>query len=192
MNLKKVLYLLGILCLCLPLTAAGNFSLSIQGGLQFPEDSGFKELYGSNQFLLGMKAQFHLTDSLYGWAGAWRQKASGTTPILEAEAESCQRCLGVGAGWTGSLSDESNLKYYGEIGILFFHYTEEALETEVSGNVTGFRLSAGMRYHFASTWFAGVGAAYGTASKDIQTDIQEKIKIKMGGFSLFMEVGARF
>ena len=192
MNLKKLAYVLVILSICLPVTAAGNFSLSLQGGLQFPEDAGFKELYGSNQFLAGMKAQFHLTDSLYGWAGAWRQKASGTTPILEADAESCQRCLGVGAGWTGAFSDDSSLKYYGEIGILFFHYTEEALGIEVSGNATGFRLAAGARYHFASTWFAGAGAAYGTASKDIQTDTLETIKIKMGGFSLFLEVGARF
>lgn len=192
MNLKKMTCLLGVMFLCLPLAAAGNFSLSFQAGIQFPSDANYKDVYGGNQFFPGVKAQLHVSDSLYAWAGIWRQQASGTTPILEAEADSCQRFVGVGAGWSGAFANQSDFHYYGEIGVMFAHYSEEALDITENGNAIGFRGAAGLRYHFSPSWFAGFGAAYANANKEIETATLETIKIKMGGFSLFLEAGVRF
>lgn len=192
MAVKKFGSVLVVLILCMPMAAAGNFSLSLQGGIQFSGDSGFKEIYGGSHFLPGLKVQFSLNESLYAWAGAWRQSAQGTTPILEADADSCQRFLGVGAGWSGAFSNESNFTFYGEVGLLFARYSEESLGIDMNGNATGFRVAAGVRRDLGSSWFAGAGVAYGSAAKDIETITEETIRIKMGGFSLLLEVGLRF
>lgn len=191
MNLKKAVCVVGIIALCVPLAAAAEFSVSIQAGLLFPGDDGYKDLYGDSHFLPGAKLQVNFTDSLYIWGGFWTLSASGTTPVLQADADSSQSQFAFGAGFSVPFAAESKFSGYIEAGILLVHFKEDALEMIIDGNATGFRLGSGLRYNISDTVFAGAGLAYTRAAKELVV-LNDDVEIKLGGLCLLIEAGFRF
>ena len=191
MNVKKAICAVAIIALCIPLSASAEFSLSLQAGMFFPGDDGYKEIYGDSHFLPGAKLEVNLTDSLYVWGGFWTLSVAGTTPILQADADSSQNQFAFGAGYAVPFAKESRFSGYIEAGILLIHFKEDALGTTIDGNATGFRVGTGVRYDISTAFFTGAGLAYTRATKELVV-LTEDVEIKLGGFSLLIEAGLRF
>ncbi len=177
--MAAVMFMLSGLC------ADPRFSLSLAAGLQWPADSGYKEVYGQNVFLPELKGGFFLSPSIYLWAGYGQATAKGKTAVLELDSKSSQNYLQVGAGWQGALSGK--LGFRAELGLAEILYREEALGETVSGSTIGFILSGSLTYSLSKMFYLLADAGYLYAKKTINS-----VGVKMGGLRAGFGAGLNF
>jgi hypothetical protein len=167
------------------LSAGPRFSLGLAANLQWPADSGYKEVYGQSVFLPELKAGYSLTPSIYLWAGYGRVAAKGKTSVLQLDSKSSQDYLQLGAGYEGVLSGKLGFK--AELGLADILYREEALGQKVSGSAIGFVLSGSLTYALGLRFYLLADLGYLYAQKTINA-----VDVKMGGLRAGLGGGLRF
>ena len=184
--MKKTLIMLFILGIISGALQAGQkFSASITGGILFPGDSGYKDVYGKSAFFPELKAGYALSDRFYLWAGYGFLGKKGETPVLKLEAKSSQHFLSLGAGYRGKLT--AQLGYEADLGLMIVAYKEEAMETSASGTAFGFRADAGLTYALTGPVFAVAELGYLYSSDKVEGET-----VKPGGFKAGLGLGVKF
>lgn len=184
--MKRAIVLLVVMMFTLSgLFAGPRFNFSLAANLQWPADSGYKEIYGQSVFLPEFRAEYSLTPCIYLWAGYGRTAAKGETPELKSAAKSSQDYLQLGAGYEGVLSGKLGFK--GAIGLADVLYREEALGEKISGSAIGFVLSGSLTYELGRMFYLLADVGYLYAQKTINA-----VSVKMGGFRAGLGAGLRF
>lgn len=188
--MKKALSLLALVLLLAGGAAAqdggSRLSAALTGNILFPSDAGYRDTYGSARFIPEIRVAYSLGKGLFLYAAYGLLSASGTTPVLEAEASSTQHILSLGGGIRGPLTGK--LSYKAGAGLFLGLYKEEAMDVEVTGSAIGLRLDGVVCYSLTDKIGLQAGLGYLIASDRTEEDV----KIKLGGFRLGAGVGYKF
>lgn len=163
-----------------------KLSATLTGNILFPSDAGYRDTYGSARFYPEIRVAYAIKKGFFLYAAYGLLSASGTTPVLEAEASSTQHVLSLGGGIGGPLTGK--LSYKAGLGLFLGLYKEKAMDVEVSGSAIGLRLDAGVCYSLTDKIGLQAGLGYLMASDKTDDDV----KIKLGGFRLGAGVGYKF
>lgn len=174
----------------LALNAQGTISLSAHGNFLIPASAEFKDIYGSGQFMPELKVGIKISKGLYVWGGVGLLSASGTTPVLEEEAQSDQLYLSFGAGYEFPLSPKISMKL--SAGACSVNYKEESMGIKIDESALGFHIEDELIIKFGKSLFLSISAGYIRAVDQLEaTEFMEVTKITLGGFKAGLGLGVR-
>ncbi|MCU0236805.1 MAG: hypothetical protein MUC72_06935 [Acidobacteria bacterium] len=184
--MKKIVIVPILLALAIALPAQdGKFFASIGASAFAPADARFKELYGDMQASPELKLGYNLYRHFYFWLGGSFVSATGTIPVLEAEAKASQMFLSFGAGW--ETRRRGRLQADLCAALLMAGLREEAMDATVSKWAPGFDVRAGLRYFLKKKIFLGLTLGYASASAEIDAK-----DVVIGGVRIGGSLGLRF
>lgn len=167
--------LLGFVFLCslTPALKAETVLLSFSYGYLFPDDSGYKEVYGNKIMVPEFKLGFRVIRDIYIYGMFSTFSRDGLTPELNEPAHSKQQFFGGGLAYFPYLN--RHFKAFIGAGVASATYEEKAMGIKVSGNKLGFLVEAGL-YLKEKFFLFGINGSYCTAS-----DTYEDVNFKVGG-----------
>ena len=166
--------------------AGENFSVTFTANYFRPGDSGYRDIYGSTDFLPEIKVRAIVYKNFYLCIGVDYLKSKGeTSPELREESRSIQTFSSLGAGIKYDINPKLGLRLEG--GLLAVRYKEEALGTKISGSDFGLNFEGGLKYALIQGFFMDLSAGYLTASDEI-----EGVSIKLGGIKAGVGIGIEF
>ena len=185
--MKKILIpSLVLLTLTTGLFAGKNFSVTLTANYFIPGDSGYRDIYGSSDFLPEINVRALVYKNFYLWASVSYLKSKGeTSPELQEESWSTQTFSTLGAGVKYDINPKLGLRL--GAGLLAVRYKEEALGVKISGSDFGFNLEGGLRFDVIEGLFMDLSTGYLSASDKI-----EGVSIKLGGLKAGIGVGIEF
>ncbi|MDD8031894.1 MAG: hypothetical protein PHQ25_07855 [Acidobacteriota bacterium] len=188
-GLKFFPFILVILAVCLSFPKyliSDTVMLSVGYGYLFPNDSGFKDVYGKNVGLPEFKLGVRFISDFYLYGSFFTFSKDGLTPELQEPAHSKQQFLGGGIGYFPNLTKNKKWKGFAGVGVMNVNYKEETMELLVEGNKIGFLIECGL-YFREKYMFLGLNAAYVEAK-----DNYEGFDFKMGGARTSVVLGFIF
>ncbi|HPB58639.1 MAG TPA: hypothetical protein PLB50_05970 [Candidatus Saccharicenans sp.] len=175
------------ICLCFPkVLRSETVMLSVGYGYLFPNDSGFKGVYGKSVRLPEFKLGVRFISDFYLYGSFFTFSKDGLTPELQESAHSKQQFLGGGIGYFPNLTKNKKWKGFAGVGVMNVNYKEETMELLVKGNKIGFLIECGL-YFREKYMFLGLNAAYVEAK-----DTYEEVNFKMGGARTSVVLGFIF
>ncbi len=163
-----------------------NFYFKLNLNYLQPQDSEYKEVYGSWTIFQEMKAAYRMTEKLSFWLGYGKISGKTTIPILEEEAESSQKYLSFGLGYTGKITKK--FSYNIDFGLVSARYTEAAMGEEVGDSVLGFRCDGGLCFNISKLFFTDFSVRYIYAASSVSNNVS----VKTGGIGAGIGLGVKF
>lgn len=195
----KRLFLLAITFLILVTAGyAVDLSLTLYGNVLSASDSSYKDVYGGGTFYPELRVEsqpFIYKNKISLWGGLGYLSASGTIPGFDEQANASQVYVAAGCGYTHKLAFLlPRLSANAKLGLVYFNYREEAMDTEVSDSSIGITATFGVTYDIDKKFFAALDIGFLTGSGTIAAtdELSEDISVKLGGFKFGLGVGYRF
>jgi len=181
-----------VLALLLILIATANaawgagVSLTLKGGLFFPSDQVFQDVY-KNVTVFGGELAVPLTGGLHLWAGAEYFGDTGILPVTLEESK--LRIVPVFAGLRYHFGRSSVRPYLGAAAALFL-FKEENPIGSVSESGIGFLGQGGLLFKLGGP--VGLDAFVNYRACTLKTDGDDPLEAKIGGLSAGLGLVVKF
>jgi hypothetical protein len=187
---KLTLIMTGVLVLVASASAQSRLFVSVGANLLRPADAAYRTIYGNQVIYPEIAAAVRVVGGLCLTGSLGQFAKNGTTPDLGLPSRSKQSYLTAGVGYLQRVSSLFCIE--GVAGGAALKFSEEALDTEVTGQKWGF-MAEGVVFYMPEEgqgFFLALKLGFLSAkASDVAPDIPGAQPVSLGGFKISASVG---
>jgi hypothetical protein len=187
---KLILTITGILVLLTAASAQGRLFLSAGANLIRPADAAYRSIYGGQVVYPELTVAYRVVGGLCLTGSFGQFEKTGTTPDLGFDTWAKQSYITAGLGYLQRVSSVFCVE--ARAGAAAMRFREEALDTQVGGQKTGFMAEGGVFYmpEEGQGFFLGLKFGFLSAKvNDLASEIAGPQPVQLGGFKVSASVG---